>query len=164
MAIPFFNFWLEHRLPRPETSPRSLRPATAAVELWTTQMAGKLEEYIKTGAVSDTTPPPAPSAIRVKRMDRGQVEVTWDATADLESGIRGFAIERDGKRVAQVPEKPVNRFGRPLFQGMTYHDTPQAPLTVMRFIDKTAGTGDIPRYSVRTINSVGLESRPTSNR
>jgi hypothetical protein len=47
---------------------------------------------------------------------------------------------------------------------MTYHDTPQAPLTAMKFTDTASSTGDIPRYSVRTVNSVGLESRPTSNR
>ena len=164
MAIPFFDFWLEHRLPRTTESRQSLRPASPAVPLWNKQMAGKLAEYIKVGSVSDNTPPPAPSAVRVRRLDNGHLEVTWDATADLESGIRAFVIERDGKRVAQVPEKPANRFGRPLFQGMTYHDTPQAPLTAMKFTDTAASTGDIPRYSIRTVNSVGLESRPTSNR
>jgi hypothetical protein len=127
-------------------------------------MAGKLAEYIKTGAVSDTTPPPAPSEVQVKRLENGQVEVTWQAAADFESGIRAFVIERGGKRVGQVPEKPSNPFGRPLFQGMTYHDTPRPPLSAMRFVDKSASTGAVPKYSVRTINTVGLESKATSSR
>ncbi len=164
MAIPFFDFWLEHRLPPIGQTGRPLRPAAPAVALWGEQMAGKLAEYVKTGAVSDTTPPPAPSAVRVKRLENGQLEVTWQAAADFESGIRAFVIERGGKRVGQVPEKPSNPFGRPLFQGMTYHDTPQPPLSAMRFVDKAAATGAVPKYSVRTINTVGLESQATSSR
>ena len=164
MAIPFFDFWLEHRLPQPGKAGRSLRPAGPAVGLWKEQMAGKLAEYVKTGAVSDTTPPPAPSAVRVKRLENGQVEVTWRATADFESGIRAFVIERDGKRVGQLPEKPSNPYGRPLFQGMTYHDTPKPPLSAMRYVDKSSATGAVPKYSVRTINTVGLESKATPSR
>ncbi|MCH2588997.1 MAG: GDSL-type esterase/lipase family protein [Planctomycetales bacterium] len=164
MAIPFFDFWLEHRLPQIGQTGRPLRPAAPAVALWGEHMAGKLAEYIKTGAVSDTTPPPAPSGVQVKRLENGQVEVTWQAAADFESGIRAFVIERGGKRVGQVPEKPSNPFGRPLFQGMTYHDTPRPPLSAMRFVDKSASTGAVPKYSVRTINTVGLESKATSSR
>ncbi|MED5449224.1 MAG: SGNH/GDSL hydrolase family protein [Planctomycetota bacterium] len=167
MAIPFFDFWLRHRLPRSKAVGQPLRAAAPAVELWNNQMAAKLAEYKKTGAISDTTPPPAPSVVRVRRLDSGQLEITWNAEADFESGIRAFVIERDGKRVAQVPETPRNPYGRPLFQGMTYHDTPQAPLTAMRFVDKTtvsSDPGEIPKYSVRTINTVGLKSPPTSSR
>ena len=167
MAIPFFDFWLRHRLPKPGTDGQQLRPTAPAVQLWNSQMTAKLDEYRKTGAVSDTTPPPAPSAVRVRRLDSGQLEITWDAEADFESGIRAFLVERNGKRVAQVPETPRNPYGRPLFQGMTYHDTPQAPLTAMRFVDKTtvsSNPGELPKYSVRTINTVGLKSPPTSSR
>jgi hypothetical protein len=127
-------------------------------------MAGKLAEYIKTGAVSDSTPPPAPTAVQVKRLDDGPFEITWKAKADFESGIRAFVIERNGKPIGQLPEKPSNRFGRPLFQGMSYHDTPQPPLTDMRFIDRSTGIGETPTYSVRTINTVGLTSNATSSR
>lgn len=167
MAIPFFDFWLRHRLPTSGTAGQRLRPTAPAVQLWNSQMTAKLNEYRKTGAVSDTTPPPAPSAVRVRQLDSGQLEISWDAEADFESGIRAFVVERDGKRIAQVPETPRNPYGRPLFQGMTYHDTPQAPLAAMRFVDKTtvsSDPGNIPKYSVRTINTVGLESTATSSR
>jgi lysophospholipase L1-like esterase/pimeloyl-ACP methyl ester carboxylesterase len=164
MAIPFFDFWLEHRLPRNASKSQTLRPTQPAVSIWKTRMAGKLTEYIKTGAVSDSTPPPAPTAVQVKRLEDGPFEITWKAKADFESGIRAFVIERNGKPIGQLPEKPSNRFGRPLFQGMTYHDTPQPPLTDMRFIDRRAGIGETPTYSVRTINTVGLTSNPTSSR
>lgn len=54
-------------------------------------------------------------------------ELTWEAKADLESGISHFIIQCDGKVVATVPEQPKNPFGRPLFQGLQYSDTPAAP-------------------------------------
>ena len=79
-------------------------------------------EYVKTGAVSDTTPPPAPT--NVQRVGQGRTgrEITWDAEADFESGIRGFIVLRDGQgtgegaadagrqiRPAVVPEHDVSR-------------------------------------------------------
>ena len=47
------------------------------------------------------------------------VPATWDAEADFESGIRQFIVQRDGQALARVPENPVGKFGRPLFQSMT---------------------------------------------
>ena len=92
-------------------------------------MAKAWAEYVKTGAVGDTTPPPAPFHVRAS--DRGEqgTEITWNADADFESGIRGFLVLRDGEELAKVPQAPVGRFGRPLFQSMTYHDTPAQPLS-----------------------------------
>ncbi|GAB4147535.1 MAG: hypothetical protein Tsb009_20790 [Planctomycetaceae bacterium] len=166
LAIPFFDFWLRHRLPHnadPNKIPE-LHSVTHAKADWKKSLAPKLAEFIRTGAVGDQTPPPAPQHVRAERTANGNVIVTWNAEADFESGIRGFVIERDGKRVGQIPEKPVNRFGRPLFQGMSYHDTPVKPLPKMQFIDKNAPKGKTPTYTVRTVNSVGLESKPASSR
>ncbi len=157
LAIPFFDFWLAHRLPK-ETNSAQLQPTENAIADWNKQMKAKLEEFIKTGTVSDTTAPPAPKNMQAKRLEDGTVQVTWAAQADFESGIRAFIIERDGKQIAQVPEKPKNPFGRPLFQGMTYSDSPTKPLPSMSFLDKTAPKGKLPTYNVRTINSVELVS------
>ena len=44
------------------------------------------------------------------------MEIIWAAEADFESGIRVFIVLRDGQELAQVPKKPVGKFGRPLFQ------------------------------------------------
>ena len=164
MAIPFFDFWLKHRLPAPGNPAQALGSAKAGAGKWKKRMAEKLAEYIRTGAVTDTTPPPAPQRVIAKRNSDGHVVITWQARADFESGIRAFVVERDGKRIGQSPEKPRNPYGRPLFQGMTYHDTPQAPLAAMRFLDKTVTTGRLPAYGVRTINSAGLVSSPTTSR
>jgi hypothetical protein len=86
-------------------------------------------------------------------------DITWQADADFESGISGFVIERDGKEIGHVPEKPVGRFGRPLFQVMSYHDTPEAPVPEMRFRDPNPVPG--ARYRVIAINSAGLRSKPS---
>ena len=163
LAIPFFDFWLEHRLPATGSRAQKLRPVDAQARAdWNKTMAGKLAEFVHTGAVSDTTPPPAPVSVAVRRDKDGSVAITWKAVADFESGIRCFVIERNGKPIAQVPEEPKNQYGRPLFQGMTYGDTPQKPWPEMQFVDKSVPTTGVPTYRVRTINTVGLKSNPTA--
>jgi pimeloyl-ACP methyl ester carboxylesterase len=115
-------------------------------------------EYVKTGAVSDRTPPPAPSVVTATRAASGAVEISWRAEADFESGIQSFLILRDGVRIAQVPETPKGRFGRPLFQPMSYHDTPEAPVPELHYTDREGGKHV---YMVVTVNSVGLRSKPS---
>ncbi|HEY5315293.1 MAG TPA: hypothetical protein VIK18_22365 [Pirellulales bacterium] len=190
LAIPFFDACLAMRLPAPESADQSLRPVdmrqawfapllgdeaqpaealsarpradgdSADVWLPNARVARAWVEYVKTGEVGDTTPPPAPSRVRISAKSGQGVEITWDATADLESGIQAFVIQRDGQDLAQVPEKPIGKFGRPLFQSMSYHDTPTKPLPVMQFVDPTAdGTRD-HQYRVITVNGVGLRSKP----
>src|SRR5258706_12779779 len=117
-------------------------------------------EYVKTGAVGDTTPPSAPSHVRVSAKSEQSAEITWSVEADFESGIRQFIILRDGEELAVVPQKPVGKFGRPLFQSMTYHDTPDQPLPEMRYVDTSAKAGEKHRYAVVTVNAVGLKSEP----
>lgn len=61
----------------------------------------------------------------------------------------------------QLPEKPAGRFGRPLFQKMSYHDTPEAPLPKMEYTDSSPEPGKKHVYRIIEINSVGLESEPS---
>jgi hypothetical protein len=136
--------------------------ANEAVWLPNQQVAKAWAEYVKTGAVSDTTPPAPAFAVKVAVKPDQSVEITWDADADLESGIRAFIIERDGKELGQHPEKPAGRFGRPLFQTMSYHDTPERPLPEMRFIDRTAQPGATHAYRVIVVNGVSLRSEPSA--
>jgi len=97
--------------------------------------------------------------VQVKADGGGNV-ITWEATADFESGISSFEIERNGKKIGQVPEKPVGKFGRPLFQVMSYHDTPEKPLPEMRFIDANPGKTKEPHdYRVITVNASGVKSK-----
>ncbi len=121
-------------------------------------------EYVKTGAVADTTPPPAPADIRVwPKGAKGEegAEILWTAEADFESGIGGFIVLRDGQELAKLPKTPADRFGRPLFQSMTYHDTPAQPLPETRYFDATFKPVAKYSYQIITVNSVGLKSEPS---
>lgn len=122
------------------------------------QFAKAWTEYVKVGAVSDTTPPTAAYNVKVTSNPDQTIAITWSADADFESGIQAFVIQRDGKDLAQFPEKPVGKFGRPLFQSMSYHDTPEKPLPEMRFVDKSAKAGEKHVYRVIVVNGVGLKS------
>jgi hypothetical protein len=167
LAIPFFDAALALRLtPKGDTSgtlrkvPLKSLPYASEITkypVWlpSVRVAEAWKEYVRTGAVSDTTPPPPPYAVKAGR----DGDITWQADADFESGISGFVIERDGKEIGHVPEKPVGRFGRPLFQVMSYHDTPEAPVPEMRFRDPNPVPG--ARYRVIAINSAGLRSKPS---
>jgi hypothetical protein len=86
-------------------------------------------------------------------------QLAWQAEADLESGLAGFIIERDGKEIAKLPEQPKNPFGRPIFQGLQYSDTPSLPLVPLTFTDKTAESGKSHAYRVIAVNTVGLRSK-----
>ncbi len=185
LAIPFFDTCLAMRLPAKDSKTLALKAldrkgawlvhelsdkaeqaasyagkAEEAVWLPNERIARAWSEYVRTGAVNDSTPPPAPLWVKARVQTDQTVEITWDAEADLESGLRAFIVQRDGKDYAQVPEKSVGRFGRPLFQTMSYHDTPEKPLPEMRFVDRTAQAGTRHTYRIVAVNSVGLRSEP----
>jgi hypothetical protein len=114
-------------------------------------------QYVKDSAVTDTTHPPTPTNVRVK----GNA-LTWDCEADLESGLAGFVIERDGQFLANLPEKGQNPFGRPIFQNLQYSDTPPQPLVSLAFTDAKAEPGKKHKYRVIAVNTVGLKSEPSA--
>jgi hypothetical protein len=112
--------------------------------------------YVKDTTVADDTPPLAPTNVRL-----AEGELTWEAEADLESGLAGFVIERDGQVLATVPEKGKNPFGRPVFQNLQYSDTPTQPLVPMRYTDAKAEPGKLHAYRVIAVNTAGLKSKPS---
>lgn len=113
-------------------------------------------QYVKDTAVADRTAPPSPSNLRLKAN-----ELQWVAEADIESGLAGFIIERDGELLANVPAQPKNPFGRPVFQNLQYSDTPTQPLVPMVFVDTTSKPGELHRYRVIALNTAGLKSKPS---
>ena len=177
MAIPWLDACLKARLPAKAGEP--LKPM-ATEKAWLAPLLGKKAvpaskfqgdkkkavwlpdaktarqwmQFVKDTKVADKTPPPAPTHLKTK----GNV-LTWKARADFESGLSHFVIERDGEEIGTVPEKPGNRFGRPLFQGLQYSDTPAFPLVEMRFEDKQAPKGKKPAYRVISVNTAGLRSK-----
>jgi pimeloyl-ACP methyl ester carboxylesterase len=181
LAIPWLDACLSARLPRVSGDPLKamstadawLAPITGGDAVPAAKVAGDplksgwlpneaiataWQQYVKDTKVADSTPPPAPTNVRFKGN-----ELTWQAEADLESGLAGFIIERDGKFLAKVPEKGKNSFGRPLFQNLQYSDTPTQPLVPMRYVDTTADPAMKHTYRVISVNTVDLKSMPSEN-
>jgi len=106
-------------------------PNEATAKIWM--------EYVRTGTVSDAAAPPAPVNVRANAAANHGNEITWEAEADIVSGLGGFIVLRDGHGIAKLPtQTPEAVSGRLLFQGLSYHDTPNAPLPQMKHIDMFA--------------------------
>lgn len=129
---------------------RSWLPSQRIAQLWM--------QYVKDTQIEDSTPPPAPTNVRVEGN-----RIQWDAEADLQSGLAKFVIKRDGQPLATVPEQGKNPYGRPIFQNLQYSDTPTQPLVPMVYEDATATPDQKHTYEVIAVNTVGLESQPTSS-
>ena len=181
LAIPFFDVCLAERLPKSDGG--ALRQMDRS-KSWLVSIDGKImssaksidgdphqlawlpnedfarkwSEFVKTGAVGDNTPPPAPR-LSAKVVDNG-VRLEWAIDADFESGVKSFRIERDGRPLNDLPQKPIGRFGRPLLQTMSYHDTPEQPLPRLEFTDRPSPPAGRHVYRIYAANSVGLESAP----
>ena len=177
LAIPWLDACLRARLPAKVDDPLKPMPTDKA---WLAPLLGKKAvpaakfsgdkkqaiwlpdaktarlwmQFVKDTKVADDTPPPTPTHLKTK----GNV-LTWKAKADFESGLSHFIIERDGEEIGTVPEKPGNRFGRPLFQGLQYSDTPAFPLVQMTFADKDGQEGKKHAYRVVAVNTAGLRSK-----
>jgi pimeloyl-ACP methyl ester carboxylesterase len=126
-----------------------------AVWLPNQQIAQSWMQYVKDTNVADQTPPPAPINLQVNNH-----QLSWEAEADLESGLAGFIIERDSELLANLAGS--NPFGRPLFQSLQYSDTPTQPLVGMQFTDTQPIPGKVHQYRVIAVNTVGLKSTGTT--
>jgi hypothetical protein len=189
LAIPFFDACLAMRLPEKGARTQALRPVdqsqgwlvadagdTAvpasefkgdprqAIWLPSAAVARIWMDYVKTGGVANSGIPPAPFNVRVNdKGDQGK-EVTWDAVADIESGLGGFIVLRDGQGVARLPAQPPEQvFGSPLFQGLSFHDTPYDPLPRMAYLDASAKPGVDHVYTVIALSSAGVPSLPIAS-
>jgi hypothetical protein len=117
------------------------------------RMAKLWEQYVVDTQVSDPTAPPRVTSIEVVGK-----ELRWNAEGDVESGIAAFEIYRDGGLIATLGNTK-NPFGRGIYQGLQYSDTPQQPLVEMVFLDdKAEGEVRADRYKIIAINTVGLKS------
>ena len=125
-----------------------------AVWLPNAKIAHTWMQFVEDSKITDPTPPPSPTHLKINGN-----QLSWKAKADLESGISHFLIKRNGKVIGQVPEDPTNKFGRPLFQGLSYSDTPIMPLRKMVFIDEPADSGKKYNYQIISVNTVGLKSK-----
>jgi pimeloyl-ACP methyl ester carboxylesterase len=190
LAIPFFDACLAMRLPPKGSKSQNLKrvdmgqgwlapflgqtavPASnykgnplEAAWLPGEQVARIWMEYVRNGTVADVTPPLPPFNVRVTSRGNAGNEITWDAEVDFESGLGGFFVMRDDQALARLPAMiPLGVYGRPLFQGLSYHDTPEGPPgpPEMRYLDVSAMPGEKHRYIVLAVNSAGVTSQPSN--
>ena len=130
-------------------------PNAAVAKIWM--------EYVRSGTVADTSAPPAPVNVRVKIDANQGNEITWDTEVNMASGLGGFIVNRDGHGIAKLPTQvPEVVYGRPLFQGLSFHDTPVAPLPQMVYVDTSAKAGAKHVYTVIALSGAGVPSVPSS--
>jgi hypothetical protein len=184
LAIPFFEACLQMRLSQWNKILKPVDPSSAwlatpfgdsalpatefkddpkkAVWLPNATIAKIWMEYVRSGTVSDAGAPPAPANVRVKTDANHGNEITWDTEVDMVSGLGGFIVLRDGHGIARLPTQPPESvYGRPLFQGLSFHDTPVAPLPQMVHVDRSAQAGIKHVYTVIALNSAGVPSVPS---
>jgi len=183
LAIPFFDSCLRLRLSDDGAASTELRPidmsrswfGSASGEVFASDdypgdkriaswlpdelFASRWSTFLRLGNLPDSSAPVAPHSL-VARTDGNSTVIAWKADADFESGLGGFRIERNGETIAQLPQKPMSRYGRPLFQVMNYSGTPAQPLAVMQFTDRNPLATKPRDYRVFSINSAGMESLP----
>ena len=79
--------------------------------------------------------------------------------------LAGSFVMRDNRALVRLPTMtPLGVYGRPLFQGLSYHDTPEGPPAAaeMRYLDVSAKPGEKHTYSILTINGAGVVSEPST--
>ena len=176
LAVRWFDVLLQSRLPKDGVKLKSLAddadsrradPKTLALDgdaktscwLPNAAYAEAWTEYAKTGDVIDKTIPPTPTDVKAAAGDGGIV-LTWKAESDLESATTGFAIVRDGKRIAVHGSLKTKSNPKGLFQTWDFGDEPLPRTPVMRFVDAD-GTAR-SKYEVIQINGADLESKPSA--
>ncbi len=114
--------------------------------------AEKWLEFIKTGYVTDSTPPlESPYNVEVRNQGNGIV-ISWQADADIESGIKGFNIYRNNKVINTDSVQSKWNFQ------FDYHDNPKEIYDKFEFADTSSNKNGEYRYQVSLINQAGLES------
>lgn len=126
MAIPFFEAVMRQRMPEENTTTmRNINRTqtwlgdTLSLQIYkesdyTGSKSGlcvfpdettaiNWKEFVSTGKVADKTPPRAPFNVRVKWANNA-LDITWEADADIESGILRFEIFKNGNLIGKLPE------------------------------------------------------------
>ncbi len=125
------------------------------------------QEYVKTGWVTDTTPPEAPYNLSYKFLGKTSISIMWEAEADLESGIKQFYLYRNGKQIKKFVG--INDdYVKKNFQYGNYGDEPGPEAlyenvndwipTKMEFVDYRLHPDSTYTYRIRMVNWSDLES------
>lgn len=114
--------------------------------------AAKWKEFVSSGTVTDNTPPPAPYNIKISIMDTSNIEISWNADADIESGIAHFNVYLNDKLIGQLPSEKE-------YQTFEYGDeSVEVKPIPMKFDLNNIKFKDKAKIEVTTVNRSGLES------
>ncbi len=134
-----------------DTSAMAWFPNIHAARAW--------QDLSERGSIADGSPPPAPTDATFKKTDGGW-KLTWNAEADIESGIGSFRIYRGDKMLGEVRgtvDKRWNPHGH--YHAWNYSDQ---PLKGTEFPEKAYTiNGSTDEISVTTVNQSGVESEKT---
>ncbi|HTH83497.1 MAG TPA: hypothetical protein VL490_11210 [Mucilaginibacter sp.] len=177
LAIPWIDVCLGMRLPEKagdsqlramdlsqswlaDTASKAISPAasfkgdkTAAYWFPNQILAEKWVEYMKTGEVTDKTPPPAPYGLTATYENKNLV-LKWNAAPDLESGLKTFIIYRDGKELQTLQYQSKSEFSKVGgYQRWNAGDNPSPfPAPEMAFTDTNVDDKGTHTYQVSTVN------------
>jgi pimeloyl-ACP methyl ester carboxylesterase len=125
------------------------------------------QEYVRTGWVTDATPPEAPYDLSYELLGKSTVRIIWEADADLESGIKQFYLYRNGKQIKKfigINDDYIKKN----FQYGNYGDEPGPEAlyenvdkwipTKMEFMDYRLHPDSTYTYQIRMVNWSDLES------
>jgi glycoprotein endo-alpha-1,2-mannosidase len=188
LAIPWMDVCLAMRLPVKagdsslrgmdtsyswlgDTATRAISPAAAyrgdrQAAYWFPNrlLAEKWVEYMATGTVTDSTPPPAPYNLGASYANN-QVTLRWNAEPDLESGIKTFIIYRNGKILKELEYTTKTRYSKQTgYQRWNDGDQPAPiPAPEMSFTDSAVNDKGVYTYQVSTVNWSGAVSKKSAS-
>lgn len=123
------------------------------IETFETGAAALWKEFVRTGWITDKTPPPAPTDLGATIVDANRVTLRWQAQADLDSDIKTSRICQNGRQLATYTGSAPD-----LFQKPNYHDTLAKPLSEMIYTDSNVTAVATYTYKLTTVNWCDLES------
>ncbi len=176
LAIPFFDACIK-RFSAPDSYPpieASLPEGidTLGISLHSSvyvssNIAAIADEYTKTGTVRDITPPEAPFDLVISEAGPRSIRISWKAKADIESGIKQFALYRDGiflkefvgyNDIYNAKNFQYGNFGDEPIPEALYENNQNWNPTLMEFYDFGLKIGKTHSYQLKMINWSGLES------
>lgn len=172
MAIPFFESVLSQRLPANGAHMlRDMDPAkswlgdTLTHEIFksSTYSGNKLSlcwlpdsvsakkwwEYVTSGTVTDTTPPPAPYSVEIADEDTTYQRISWKSNVDYESGIKYFKVLKNKNFFQKIDYQTFNTNGDNCFPTML----PKMDCRILRTFGENTNT-----FSIVSVNNFDLES------
>ena len=115
--------------------------------------AKRWKEYMVTGTQKDSTPPPAPFNLAGSYANK-QLKLTWDADADLETGVKTFILYRNGAVLTTLQYSTTTLFTKATgFQRWNDGDNPApSPAPAMTYTDNNLSDAATYTYQVSTVN------------